>query len=76
VPHWPAQRDEVTRHQILAHMIAETRRHAGQADIVRELVDGAAGHRPDNDNMGSDDPAYRPRHHERLEQAAHDAGRG
>lgn len=54
VPHWPRERAEVTLLQILAHMIAETHRHAGQADIVRELVDGAVGRQPDNDNMDSD----------------------
>lgn len=35
----------------LVHMIAETNRHAGQMDIVRELVDGAAGMRPDASNL-------------------------
>jgi hypothetical protein len=43
VPWWPPERSEVTLHQILIHMIAETDRHAGHADIVRELIDGAAG---------------------------------
>ena len=33
------------------HMIAETHRHAGQADIVRELIDGAVGARASGDNM-------------------------
>ena len=28
---------------ILVHMIEETARHAGHADIVRELIDGATG---------------------------------
>jgi Protein of unknown function (DUF664) len=41
-------------HRILIHMIAETNRHTGHADIVRELIDGAAGLRADNDNMGLD----------------------
>ena len=76
VPHWPAERNEVTLLQILVHMIAETHRHAGHADIVRELVDGAAGFRPDNDNMGSDDLGHYPRHRERLEQVARAAERG
>ncbi len=43
VPWWPDEHSEVTLHRILLHMIAETDRHAGQADIVRELIDGAAG---------------------------------
>src|SRR3954470_22819102 len=43
VPWWPEDRSEVTLHRILVHMIAETDRHTGQAVIVRELIDGAAG---------------------------------
>ena len=42
VPWW-GEHGEVTLHQILVHMLAETDRHAGHADIVRELIDGAAG---------------------------------
>jgi len=33
----------VTLHHILVHVTAETQRHAGHADIVRELIDGSAG---------------------------------
>src|SRR3954470_7312875 len=51
VPWWPAERSEVTLHHILVHMIAETHRHAGHADLVRELVDGKAGLRASNDNL-------------------------
>ena len=51
VPWWPPERREVTLHRILIHMIAETNRHAGHADIVRELVDGSAGLRSDNSNV-------------------------
>jgi len=28
---------------ILAHLLEETARHAGHADILRELIDGATG---------------------------------
>ena len=31
---------------VLLHMIEETARHAGHADIVRELIDGATGYLP------------------------------
>lgn len=34
---------------ILIHMIEETARHAGHADIVRELIDGATGYLPPDD---------------------------
>jgi uncharacterized damage-inducible protein DinB len=43
VPWWPADYRQVTLQQILVHMIAETNRHAGHADIVRELIDGGLG---------------------------------
>ena len=32
----------VTLHRLLVHVTAETHRHAGHADLVRELIDGAA----------------------------------
>jgi uncharacterized damage-inducible protein DinB len=38
----------VSMRWVLIHMIEETARHAGHLDIIRELIDGAAGdHRPD-----------------------------
>jgi uncharacterized damage-inducible protein DinB len=76
VPHWPAERAEVTLHQILVHMIAETHRHAGHADIVRELVDGAVGLRRDNDNMSHADRARWQEHHDLLEKVAREAAGG
>ncbi len=76
VPHWPADRSEVTLHRILVHVIAETHRHAGHADIVRELIDGAAGLRKDNDNLVPGDQAWWEGYQDRLERAAREAGRG
>ncbi|MFC1440675.1 DinB family protein [Streptacidiphilus sp. N1-10] len=72
VPWWPAERSEVTLHQILVHLIAETDRHAGHADIVRELVDGSAGLREGNDNLGGD-PSGWEEYRNRLEEAAKEA---
>ncbi len=54
VPWWRPERQSVTLNRILVHMIAELNRHLGHADIVRELVDGAAGHRADNANLPPD----------------------
>ncbi|PZS12452.1 MAG: hypothetical protein DLM60_22270 [Pseudonocardiales bacterium] len=51
VPWWPGDRNEVTLHRILVHVIAETHRHVGHADIVREIIDGAVGMGEDNENM-------------------------
>ncbi|WP_199442154.1 DinB family protein [Umezawaea beigongshangensis] len=75
VPHWPEPRDSVTLHLVLVHVIAETHRHAGHADILRELVDGTAGLRPGNDNLAPGDRTWWRNHRARLEQAARDADR-
>jgi hypothetical protein len=74
VPWWPPERREVTLHRVLVHMIAETDRHAGHADIVRELIDGTVGLRPDNDNMAPGDRAWWEGYRGRLERAARQAG--
>jgi uncharacterized damage-inducible protein DinB len=73
VPWWPEERRSVTLHRILIHMIAETDRHAGQADIVRELIDGTVGLRQDNDNMAPVDEVWWSSYRDRLERAARDA---
>ncbi|WP_406165323.1 DinB family protein [Streptomyces sp. NBC_00996] len=69
------ERMEVTLHRSLVHMIAETDRHAGHADIVRELIDGVAGLRKGGDNMASGDSAWWENHRDRLERLAEEAGR-
>ena len=74
VPWWPDGRSEVTLHKILVHMIAETDRHVGQADIVRELIDGAAGLRAGNDNMADGDELWWENYRDRLETVAKEAG--
>jgi hypothetical protein len=76
VPWWPESRSEVTLHKILVHMIAETDRHAGQADIVRELIDGATGLRQGNDNMAPGDQEWWESYRSRLERAAREAAPG
>ena len=73
VPWWQDGRREVTLHRILVHMIAETDRHAGQADIVRELIDGAAGLRADNGNLAPGDEQWWESYRKRLERAAREA---
>jgi hypothetical protein len=59
VPWWPADRTEVTLHAIMAHMIAETHRHAAHADIVRELIDRGVGRQRGNDTMAPGDQSWR-----------------
>jgi hypothetical protein len=69
VPWW-GDRGDVTLHQILAHVIAETSRHAGHADIVRELIDGATGFQDSNDNLPPGDEAWWANYRNQVEQAA------
>jgi uncharacterized damage-inducible protein DinB len=73
VPWWPDERKVVTLHRILVHMLAETNRHGGHADIVRELIDGAAGLRADNDNLAPGDETWWSEYRARLERAAAEA---
>jgi uncharacterized damage-inducible protein DinB len=75
VPWWPAESSEVPLSRILIHMIAETNRHAGHADLVRELIDGATGMRADNDNMPAGEGAKWAEYRDRLEQIARSTGK-
>jgi uncharacterized damage-inducible protein DinB len=74
VPWWPADRGEVTLHRILIHVATETHRHAGHADIVRELIDGAIGRSAARPNLPAGDEAWWQAHRARVEQAARQAG--
>ena len=71
VPWWPAERQQVTLQQIMVHVTAEIARHAGHADIIRELIDGAAG---DNDGNVPDQTAQEwASYRLRVEKAAAEA---
>ncbi|MFF4854790.1 DinB family protein [Streptomyces rubiginosohelvolus] len=70
---WPDERSRVTLHQILVHVISDLQRHAGHADVVRELIDGAVGLRSGNDNMPPGDRTWWEGYRQRLEQVARDA---
>ena len=67
-------------HRVLVHVLAETERHAGHADLVRELIDGAVGRQPGNAQMlpGSlaDDRTaeWLTQYRTQVEQAARSAG--
>jgi hypothetical protein len=74
VPWWPEDRNPVTLQRILVHVIAETHRHAGHADIVRELIDGRVGYRAESANLPDLDSEGWEAHHERVERSARGAG--
>ena len=74
VPWWSEERRSVTLQQILVHMCVETARHAGHADIIRELIDGSVGNGPGDLNIpaartAEEWAAYR----DRIEHAARTA---
>ena len=73
VPWWLPDTQEVTLQQILVHMIAETARHAGHADILRELIDGQAGMRIGDPNVPDQTADEWTAYRARLEQAAEEA---
>jgi hypothetical protein len=61
-PPWWSAGSEVTLHHMLVRVVDDLARHAGQADILRESIDGAAGLNPTNLNLPDktqiDWPAY------------------
>lgn len=73
VPWWPQESRAVTLHQILIHMIVETARHTGHADILRELIDGRAGLRANNSNVPSHDSQWWAEYVVTLQRAADEA---
>ncbi len=69
VPWWGVDAPPVTLQRVLIHL-PETQRHAGQMDIVRELIDGKAGLRPGSSNLPDQDDAWWAGYRARLEQVA------
>lgn len=67
VPWWPSP--DVVLSGVLVHLLTETGRHAGHADILREQLDGATGttasHLP-----SPQEAAGRQERYERIERAA------
>lgn len=70
VPWWRAESNPVSLARILVHLTAETHRHAGHADIVRELADGDVGLRDGNGNMPPGDADWWGDYREQLETVA------
>ncbi len=68
VPWWGDQ--PVTLHHVLVHVIAETFRHVGHADLTRELIDGSIGYAKDDSNVPQHDGAWWRAYHDRVEDAA------
>ncbi|MGC0343651.1 DinB family protein [Streptomyces sp. SLBN-8D4] len=74
VPWWPEERREATLHHILVRVISDTQRHAGHADIVRELIDGSVGCSQNKGDLPPGDQAWWASYRSRLEGVAREAG--
>ncbi|WP_151770383.1 DinB family protein [Streptomyces abyssomicinicus] len=73
VPWWPEERREITLHHAVVRVIADAQRHAGHADILRELIDGSVGMREDNPALPETDAAWWRSHRAHLERTAREA---
>lgn len=67
IPWWSIHRHSTVEH-LIVHMIAETSRHAGQLDIVRELLDGQVGLREQALNLPSYSSAQWKEQYSHLQQ--------
>ncbi|MFE9255724.1 DinB family protein [Streptomyces sp. NPDC006879] len=72
---WPEHRSELSLHRAVVYVISDTHRHAGHADILRELVDGAVGVSESGHSMAPGDPTWWEGYRGQLERAAREAGR-
>jgi hypothetical protein len=64
----------ITLLRVLVHVTAETQRHAGHADIIRELIDGAAGFLEGQDGLRLGERAQWGDFRDQVEMAARLAG--
>jgi hypothetical protein len=68
VPWWP--RPDVKLFNVMVHVLTETNRHAGHADILREQLDGTVGTEAENTILQSFDAAFWANRHAVIEQSA------
>ncbi|MFD8887299.1 DinB family protein [Streptomyces erythrochromogenes] len=71
VPWWPEPHPNTNLFAIMVHVLGESNRHAGHADILREGIDGRTGLRPEHENQIDEEAraAYRAK----IERAARSA---
>ena len=71
VPWWPEP--DVTLQGVLVHVVVETARHAGHADILREQLDGQTGLRAGNLNQEPHEDQWWADYRSKIEAAAQSA---
>ena len=74
VPWWSAGRQQVTLARIMTHVLVDTARHTGHADILRETIDGQAGMRPGDPNVPTRTPTEWAAHRAVIEATARAVG--
>jgi uncharacterized damage-inducible protein DinB len=67
---WPQERRHPSLRRVLVHLIAETHRHAGQLDILREQLDGQAGMMLSAPNLPGEGPEWWEGYVARLQAVA------
>ncbi|NJP93078.1 DinB family protein [Nonomuraea sp. FMUSA5-5] len=74
VPWWPEPHAGTNLFAVMVHVLGESIRHAGHADILREGLDGRTGLRPEHETRIDEEAraAYRAK----IEQAARSASNG
>lgn len=73
VPWWPEPYTHTNLFAVLVHVLGETIRHTGQADILREGVDGRTGLRAEQERPI--DEEARAAHRAKIERVAKSAAR-
>ncbi|WP_331754647.1 DinB family protein (plasmid) [Streptomyces sp. NBC_00012] len=71
VPWWPEPYPNTNLFATMVHVLGETNRHAGHADILREGLDGRTGVRPEHEKQI--DEEARTAYCAKIEQAARSA---
>ncbi|MGW1125513.1 DinB family protein [Streptomyces sp. NPDC002526] len=71
VPWWPEPYDRTTLFAVLIHVLGDSNRHAGHADILREGLDGRTGLRPEHEQPIDEDA--RAAHRAMVERVARSA---
>ncbi|MET8541456.1 DinB family protein [Kitasatospora sp. NPDC004799] len=71
VPWWSGPFSRTNLFAVLVHVLGETNRHAGHADILRESVDGRTGMRPEHEQQT--DEEARAAHWAKIERIARSA---
>ncbi|MFD7448704.1 DinB family protein [Kitasatospora sp. NPDC059827] len=71
VPWWPEPHADTNLFAVMVHVLGESNRHAGHADILREGLDGRTGMRPEHEQQA--DEQARAAYVAKVEQAARSA---